>query len=292
MTPQPAADLSSAPLPPAAAAPATVLFLPAMGVAASYYTPFVQALSAATGALVVPLDLPGQGQDARRARRGADYGYREVVEELLPRAVEQLAAVSPGPVVLAGHSLGGQLALVSLATLHRRVAGLVLVAAGTAHWRAWPAGRRWRAALAVHAIGGAAMLAPWYPGRRLGFGGDQARRFMRDWFFNARHGRYRLEGSSRTPAAIAAELAHVRLPVHAVTIEGDPVAPPGALQDLLSLVPQAAVHRHLVRGTPEDAPWQRHFAWGRKPGDVVAAVAGAVGSLAGRETAPRQPVAA
>jgi len=46
----------------------------------------------------------------------------------------------------------GQLVLLASATLAARVDGLVLIAAGTAHWRVWPAGQRWRAWATVQVI--------------------------------------------------------------------------------------------------------------------------------------------
>jgi predicted alpha/beta hydrolase len=245
-----------------------------MGVAASYYETFLARLAAACDAHVVALDLPGQGNHPARAQNGDDYGYREIVEEMIPRAMEVAVKRRPQTaIVLMGHSLGGQLALLSLATLAARVDALVLVAAGTAHWRAWPVAHRARAAMAVHAIAAVSWLLPWYPGRLVGFGGDQARRFMRDWSHNARHGRYRLEQSDRSVEYIEAQLECVRLPVHILSIAGDPVAPPAACDELLRLIPNASVTRHMVSAVASHAPWRRHFSWAREPSDVVPTIA-------------------
>jgi predicted alpha/beta hydrolase len=116
-----------------------------------------------------------------------------------------------GPLFLVGHSLGGQLATLACAEVASLLDGLVLIAAGTAHWRAWPRAYRSLAAITVHAIAGTAMLLPWYPGEFLAFGGNQARRLMRNWSFNARTGRYRLEGSARSPHDLVAALRSVRI---------------------------------------------------------------------------------
>ena len=95
-----------------------ILGLPAMGVPASFYARFADALGAATGADVEFADLPGQGERPERARDGADFGYREIVEEDLPDWVARRRAEHPGrPILLLGHSLGGQLALLPSATL-------------------------------------------------------------------------------------------------------------------------------------------------------------------------------
>jgi predicted alpha/beta hydrolase len=118
-----------------------------------------------------------------------------------------------------------------------------------------------------------ASVLPWYPGKRLGFGGNQPRRFMRDWSFNACRGGYRLEGSTRSPAALERELADVRLPVLALSLRDDPIAPPGALADLLTKVPNANVTHDAFDGVTSDAPWRRHFSWARQPVGVDERVA-------------------
>jgi predicted alpha/beta hydrolase len=244
-----------------------VVFLPAMGVAASYYEPFSHRLQTVCSARFLAIDLPGQGSHPARARNGDDYGYREVVEEIIPQSI------CDTPTVLMGHSLGGQLALLSLASLPRRIDALILIAAGTAHWRAWPRPQRLRAAVTVHAIAALNALLPWYPGQHLGFGGNQAGRFMRDWSFNARHGRYRLEASERTVEHIETQLESVRLPVHVLSIEGDPVAPRGACEELLRLIPNASVTRHTVAALSAHSPWRRHFSWAREPSDIEPTIA-------------------
>ncbi|HET9208615.1 MAG TPA: alpha/beta hydrolase, partial [Burkholderiaceae bacterium] len=220
--------------------------------------------------------------------RGADFGYREIVEEDLPRWLDHLAFHHPQRrIVLLGHSLGGQLAVLASAALARRLSALVLVAAGTAHHRVWPAPHRLRAKWTVHAISLAARLLPWYPGRRLGFGGNQPRRLMRDWSFNAFTGRYRIEGSTRDEYAIERALREVDLPVLALQIADDPVAPPGARDELLARLPNASITRHELAHSAQGSAWQRHFSWARDPDAMAAQVATWLAPLHGMR--PREP---
>jgi predicted alpha/beta hydrolase len=192
-------------------------------------------------------------------------------------------ADASGRVVLAGHSLGGQLAVLSLATLASHVEALFLIAAGTAHWRVWPGRHRWKAAAAVNTFALLNRFLPWYPGRALGFGGEQARRFMRDWSFNALGGRYRLEGSARGTHEIESQLAQVRIPVHVLSIAEDPVAPPGATRELLRLLPNACITHRAVRGVMSDPPWRRHFSWARQECDIEPAIVDGLASVVGCE---------
>lgn len=254
--------------------PPLILGLPAMGVPASFYNPFAEALATTIGAVVEFADMPGQGQRVDRARAGANFGYREIVETEIPDWVSRRRAEHPGrPILLLGHSLGGQLALLASATLRDRIDGLVLIAAGTAHWRTWPSGQRGRAWVTVQAIRAVSTLWPWYPGRLVGFGGDQPRRLMRDWSHNATTGRYRLEGSVRSIDEIEGELRAVTLPVLLVGVHDDPIAPVGARDELMARLPGARVTRVQIDGVRRDSPWRRHFSWARAPADTTQVIA-------------------
>lgn len=244
--------------------------LPAMGVAASFYAPFAQALARAAEGVAVLSDLRGQGESEALARRDERFGYQDIVEQDIPSLLSAIAAQFPGrPLYLVGHSLGGQLG--SLAAVHAApmLAGLILVASGTAHYRVWPKALRWRAGFAVHAICAVAALLPRYPGRRLGFGGNQSRRMMADWGYNARTGRYRCAGSR---IDYEEALNDVVLPLLSVEIRADPVAPAGAATQLLAKLASCAIERLQIDGVTADAPWRRHFSWARSPDEVVAAI--------------------
>lgn len=247
-----------------------LLGLPAMGTPARFYEPLAQALAQACGGTVAWAELRGQGSHPQRARRGADFGYREIVEHDIPALATQLTARYPGrPLYLVGHSLGGQLAAMAAHQLGDSLSGLVLIATGTAHFRAWPRAQQWRARLTVQAIRLAATLLPWYPGHQLGFGGEQPRRLMRDWVRNALTGRYVFEGSRLDHEAASRSL---RVPVLSLSVRGDPIAPPSAADALLGKLAWADITRHAMHGVSSDSPWRRHFSWVRHPEEAAALV--------------------
>jgi len=249
-----------------------VVCLPAMGAPAGYYGPFAEALSSRNHATVVLLDLRGQGRSTVRARCGDQFGYREILEFDLPEAIAGLRRAFPGRrLYLAGHSLGGQLGLFAAARPDVRVDGLILIAAGTAHWRAWQGLERTVARIAFFGVRLAARLLPWYPGTRLGFGGDQPRRLMRDWGLVTREDRYAPEGSRFDYEGAARMLA---LPVLSIGVREDPIAPTGAIEALLGRLAASAVTRLEVDGVLGHSRWKRHFSWARRPGAVVNALAG------------------
>jgi predicted alpha/beta hydrolase len=233
-----------------------------MGVRASFYDPFSRELSR-RGVPVLAVDLRGQGASSVRAASGADFGYREMVEMDIPAAVAAAESRFPGrAVMVVGHSLGGQLAALSVARRLVRIEGLVLVASGTGHIRAWPWPGRWKVLSAVAAIALLSSVLPWYPGRRLGFGGNQPRRFMRDWTRVALTGGYPLDPSEPVSA----------LPVLSVEIEGDRVAPSGSARELLRRFDPGWVIRSTLAAKPFHGGWERHFAWAKEPAPAVEAI--------------------
>lgn len=245
-----------------------VLGLPAMGVAAGYYEPFARALAKRLGASVAWAELRGQGTSRHGPRD--DFGYREIVEHDLPAVIRALRARHPGrPLYLLGHSLGGQLAAIGL---HQwpEVEGLVLIASGSAWYRAWPL--HWRPG--CWALAQTAALATWllgrYPGRMLRFGGNQPRRLMRDWYRAVMTGRYRFDRSTVDHEARARD---VTTPVHAIAIAGDSIAPPGAVRALLAKFPRAPTSYVELACARNHGARRRHFAWVREHDAVVDATA-------------------
>ena len=257
--------------PQAPAAP-VVLILPAMGAAAEYYRPFAERIAARNVGVAALLDLRGQGRSSARARRGDDFGYREILELDLPQAVTALRRAFRGRrLYIAGHSLGGQLGMFVAARPGVELDGLILVAAGTAHWRAWRGRERWTVRLATAGIRSASRLLPWYPGHVLGFGGEQPRRLMRDWGRVTREDLYRPEGSDFDYETSARQLA---LPVLSIGVREDPVAPATAREALLARLQRAEVTRVEIDGVRAHQAWKRHFSWAREPADAVDSIDG------------------
>ena len=247
------------------------LCLPAMGVGARFYGRFAQALEARTGGIAIACELLIRG-GARKVE--GEFGYREVVEGEIPSLIARARRRYPGrPVVLCGHSLGGQLGLLASGLMRQPPDALVLIAAGTAHYLAWPARERPLARATVRLIAFAARVLPWYSGNRLGFGGDQPSRLMRDWTFNATTGRYRLEGSALDEAAIAARMATLRIPVLSLGIEGDLLAPEGAQAELLAHAPGAELTQSWMAEAQPIGRWRRHFSWARTPSAMAETIA-------------------
>ena len=243
-------------------------WMPAMGMPARHYLPLAQAL-AATGVAVVVHEWRGIGSSDRRAGRGCDWGYRQLLQDDLPAGMAAVRQRWPqARCWLGGHSLGGQLGLL-YASLHPRdVAGMVLVASGAPYWRRFRHG--WL-------IGAAYALAPWLaalighlPGRRIGFGGNEARGVIADWARSGRSGRYAVAGMTQDFERL---LAALQLPVLALRLQQDWLGPLASLAWLLGKLGPGARRVETISRDDLDGARADHFGWMKTPAPVASRIA-------------------
>ena len=246
---------------------ATLLWLPAMGVAARHYLPFADAL-AARGLAVFVHEWRGNGSSSLRASRDCDWGYRELLTVDLPATEAVVAATTPGvPRILGGHSLGGQLACCRLGLAPEATQRLWLVAAGAPYWRAFPPRTRWWLPMAYRFLPWLADRCGALPGRRIGFGGQEARGVIRDWSRSALSGRYAAAGLD---IDLEAAMARVAVPVTAVVKTEDWLAPASSLRFLLSKLPASTAT--ITALDAEGGRQADHFEWMKHPGRTVEAL--------------------
>jgi predicted alpha/beta hydrolase len=243
--------------PPPGPAP-LVLLWPAMGVPARFYRPFASWLREA-GLAVVVADLRGTGASRPRPSRRSRYGLAELADDV----GAALAQLPPDrPVVLAGHSLGGQACLLHLArSTAPAVTGLALLAVGLPYWRSYQDRQRLWVLSFTQAIHATSTVLRVWPG--WGFGGRQSRGVIGDWAYTARTGRFPdLRGVD-----MEAALATVRVPVLAVSLERDRYTPAPTVDLLVGKLAAAPVRReHYDDGVD-------HFSWARSPTPIADLVA-------------------
>ncbi|PJJ99139.1 hypothetical protein CO641_05930 [Lysobacteraceae bacterium NML91-0213] len=245
---------------------ASLLWLPALGVAARHYLPFAEAL-AARGVAVLLHEWRGLGSSSLRAARDCDWNYRTLLCTDLPAAEATVEATFPGlPRIIGGHSLGGQLACCRLAIAPRSALRLWLVASGAPWWRAFPAPRRFVLPLVYRFLPWLAARRGALPGRTIGFGGNEARGLVADWARTGLSGRYAATGLDLD---LEARLREVDVDATAVVMADDWLGPESSLRFLLDKLAcrQRARVTHLdaaALGTRAD-----HFAWMRMPAAVA-----------------------
>ena len=245
-----------------------LFWIPALGVPARHYLPLAEAL-AARGVAMVVHEWRGIGSSDWRAGRHCDWGYRTLLEHDLPAASATVLARWPqARRWIGGHSLGGQFSLLHASRHPGAYAGALLVASGAPYWRCF----RWR-----WLVGAAYLGAPWLaaacgylPGRRIGFGGNEARTLIADWARSGRSGRYAAAGCDED---LEQQLAGLSLPVLAVRLQDDWLVPAASLDWLLGKLPRAAATRQVVDTAALGADRADHFGWMRTPAPIAARLA-------------------
>lgn len=243
-------------------------WVPAMGIPARHYLPLAEALSA-LGIAVVVHEWRGIGSSNRRAGRHGDWGYRELLCDDLPAGMAAVRGRWPqAGCWLGGHSLGGQLSTL-YASLHPAAfAGLLLVASGAPYWRRFRHG--WLIGVAYALAPLLAGLVGYLPGRRIGFGGNEARGVIADWSRSGRTGSYVVDGMVQD---FERQLAGLRLPLLALRLQDDWLGPPASLDWLLGKLGPAertvdVVTPRDMGGLPAD-----HFGWMKTPAPMAARIA-------------------
>ena len=244
---------------------ASLLWLPALGVAARHYIPLADAL-AAKGIAVFLQEMRGNGSSSLRPSREVDWGYRQILTLDIARshaaAVEHCDAPER---IIGGHSIGAQFAACYLGLHPDAVDQLWLVASGSPYWRTFPAPKRYVFPFAYQFVPWIADRRGVFHGRRLGFAGDEARSLMRDWASVGLSNRYAAAGME---ADLEAALSKVPARIRAVLLKDDWFAPHRSMQALLAKMPNAAATLTVLDSTALGARAD-HFAWMKQPQAVA-----------------------
>jgi predicted alpha/beta hydrolase len=248
---------------------ARLLLLPALGIQARLYRK-LGALLADSGISVVALEQRGHGRSALRPARGCDFGFREWLQADIPAALDWLHAREPrAPVFLAGHSLGGHLALMARALYPQRVNGVVLLTTATPYHGCYHGVTRLQVWFLIAVVPLLTAALGYYPGHRLGFGGREARRLMADWLVMARENRYSACGLESEE--IEGRVQSSGGPVLSIHCDRDDLGPLSAIDGVTRRLKGAAVDRFEISsdalGTRAD-----HLSWTRQPAIAAGAI--------------------
>lgn len=246
-----------------------ILWLSALGVSARNYREFASGL-AARGIACALHESRGTGSSTQRASRHCDWNYNDVLHSDIPGSLERARQLNPAlQWIIAGHSIGGQFASLFAATHPLAIRGLILVASGSPYWRAFPSPVRFALRFMFSFVQWTSKFVGYFPGKRLGFGGSEARSLMRDWARSGISGRYQLDSNANDYEQAMARYAS---PVLAVQLNQDNYAPSRSLQWLLQkfkVAPIEVIERnteHFASGRAD------HFSWMKESEPVTEAI--------------------
>jgi predicted alpha/beta hydrolase len=233
---------------PEGQARAAVVLASATGVPRRFYERFARYLGEA-GLAALTLDYRGIGDSAPERLRGFSATLYTWGEQDLGGGLDWLAARYPGrPLLLVGHSVGGQIA--GFAPGAERIAGALMVACQSGYWGLWPT-LRGKAAMWFlwHAlIPGFTWALGYLPMRAFRQGEDLPRDVALEW---ARWGRHPDYLGSLIKAQGLTGHARFRAPIRSLCIADDTYAPRPTVERLLTLYSSApselaVIHPHEV----------------------------------------------
>lgn len=238
-----------------------VVVVPAMGVHSAYYRTLESALGA-IGWSACTMAARGIDRDTPAPSRDLDWGYAEVIAGIADHVATVRAQQPETPIVLLGHSLGGQVSLGYLLD-GGAVDGLVL--AGASEPWCWHYGARswgiWGLAVSVPLL---TTLYGYWP--RWGFGGPQPRTLMREW---ARFVRRRRLPHPRGPVPTRA----LDVPTFVLQVEGDQLSVPRAARALSRAVrPDRLTWWDYRRAEAPEGARIDHLSWAKAPAPAVEAL--------------------
>lgn len=258
----PAADPAARPV---------VIVWPGFGVGASYFTPLLKEL-ASRGFSAAGGELRGQGANTARASRESRWGYHQLATEDFPltiRAVKEgLGLPVDHPVILLGHSMGGQVSSVFLARPEAKelaVVGFMGVGAGSPYFRSFTGAPRRRIRIGSAVMSGVSRTLGYWPGKIGGRDvtgyGRQAGPHITEWARLA--WRNSFEGLSGADMDYPEAMAQTDTPVLLTRFTNDEDCPLASCEWLAGKFPEDSARVEELAGE------LGHNRWARKP-EIVA----------------------
>lgn len=240
----------------------TFIMLPAMGTKARYYEIFAERLNR-EGYQVVIADWRGHGDFDTRASRKVNFGYKELVQDI-GSLVEYLNHSLPNTQkIILGHSLGGQLGSLFASRYPDQIDALILIASCLVYYKGWEGFEATKVLMAVNLFPLICNMVGYFPGKKIGFAGREAKQVMKDWSLNGRTGKYIL---FKDAFDYEASLATLEKDILAFSMDKDYMAPKKAVENLLDKYNNQSKITHLHVGSEEtNIEGLNHFNWAKNP---------------------------
>lgn len=238
-----------------------IVIMPALGVKADFYHPLAIALRN-LGYVVVTVDLRGTGKSEAKPNKKRNFGYREMLNYDWSVILDKVNRHFPEKeIYLMGHSLGGQLNVMYSAKHKNLVKALILVASCTVHYKAWKFPYNLGVLFGTQAGRLLVKILGYFPGKKVGFAGTEAKNVILDWAYTGRTGKYKPQGDDFD---YESNFKTIKLPVLAISFKNDKLAPKKAVEELTGKMQNAKIeHIHFSNHNYD------HFNWVKQNAEVV-----------------------
>ncbi|TCJ28374.1 alpha/beta fold hydrolase [Nocardioides jejuensis] len=230
-----------------------------MGIGSRYYKPLVAAFEE-IGWDAIALTRRGFEDKTVTASRRLDWSYMDEIDDIHDAVAEARTTYPGRPVLLLGHSLGGQLTAGFMMT-GGAVDGVITVGGAIPHYRLFPYAGVHLALMGAVIVPALTATFGYLP--KPAFGGPGARTLMREWASMALTG--------RTPFP---EGKPISVPSLVVSLDNDSLAPYKAVEAFgKNMFDRDALTRwHYTDAEVPVGATNDHVAWVRTPETVVSKI--------------------
>lgn len=237
-----------------------------MGVKANFYHPLAEKLVNAD-LLAASVDLRGLGTSSVRPSSKVDFGYLDMIEDF-KKTIDQLKNRYPNQKIYClGHSLGGQIACLTLAKYPDLAEGIILTAANDVYYKGWTGKQRYANLMAYNVFPLLSRIVGYFPGHKVGFGGKAAKTQLIDWGYVGRNGIFKITGDSLNYETALKQLIK---PILAIDVEGDWLAPKASMEHLYHKFNKSAPLTTFTLTQAATGKKLNHFNWVKKSDLIVA----------------------
>lgn len=251
-----------------------VLILPALGTPAKFYETFMKTLSE-RGYSTALLEYRGLGESSLRASGKSDWGFKDYLHDI-ERVLDWLKERVPDKkILLAGHSLGGLLSATSTALFSEKYQGFVLLGCGSPYYRNYRKTFKIQLFLARFLFPLLYSIYGYFPGKKVGFGGNEAVSLIKDWLQLAKYNRFQFEGLKKN---LEEKMAAYSGPVLSLSFDRDVMVPRKAALAVIEKLKSAKLtHREL--GDEDLGCSSGHYEWAKHPGRICDVMDEWIGNL-------------
>jgi len=238
--------------------------LPAMGVRAKFYFTLAQTLSQYNLG-VACVGWRGTEKSSGHSPKKFDWGWERLLIDIHEQYLFIKQRFPKKKLVLVGHSLGGQLALLFTARFNPDIEKLVLLATCSPYHVGWSGLNRLKVVMASLLFPLVSSVLGYFPGRKLGFAGIEAKTVIKDWSRVIRTGEFRPQDSIFDHESALSSFDS-RAKILSVLFADDFLSPQPANKELLSKLNDRADIDHLmIKAEMLGLTEVNHFNWARKP---------------------------
>ncbi|MHA2364513.1 MAG: alpha/beta hydrolase family protein [Candidatus Hodarchaeales archaeon] len=256
-----------------------IIIMPAMGVPATYYRPLALTIKK-IGWHAITTDLRGIGTSSVRALRHINFGYHEMITYDWPAIINKVKTRFPtNQIFLLGHSLGGQINSLYFSINQNAVDGLILVAACSVFFKGWKFPLNIRTLLGAQFVYVVSLVLGYFPGKKIGFAGQEAKNVIKDWAKNSRTGRYEICNSQND---YEKALGQIKKPILAISFEKDPLSPKRAVLNLITKMKEAKITYLYLNTKTLRLKKVSHFSWVKTAGPIMLHVKNWINKLENR----------